>query len=166
MALRKILLILFLLILSNCGAAKSTLIPTLTDRPMPTNSSRWMIYEKALSKAILGSEGGLCEWQIYGMSNSKEEVYVWALCQFKGVDSRAGSVPAVIYLEDNGKIARVVLPWDGTLYAPDVRNMFPPEIAAKVLAHEFDSSSAKKNIDVRRHSSALPLIITSGTPLP
>jgi hypothetical protein len=164
--LRIITLLPLLIYLYGCEVDKTIPTATLSMNTTPTNSPRWIIYENALSKAILRSEGGLCEWKIYGTSNSNKEVYVWALCQFKGVDSRAGSVPAVIYLDDSGSVSKVSIPRDGTYYVEDIHIMFPPEIAVKMLAHDFDAVGAMKNIDVRRKSPALPLIVASGTPMP
>ena len=93
------------------------------------------MYEDALLKATVRNEDGLCEWEIMGVSN--KQVYVWALCKVRGPVGTAMSVPAVIYLEENGVIEKVVIPRDGH-YGEDIIALFPPEIQNKIFAlHVF-----------------------------
>lgn len=166
MKFRMIMLLPLLISLFGCKPETFTPIPTLTMTSIPTEIPRWVLYENALSKAFVGSEGGLCEWTIYGVSDSKKEVYVWAFCQVQAAWGRAGAGPAVIYLEENGDIARVVIPRDGTLYGEDIRDMFPPEIKERIDAFDFPAQEAKDHMDLRRTETAVPLIVASGTSMP
>jgi hypothetical protein len=108
----------------------------------------------------------LCEWTIFGESDSKKEVYVWAFCQFRDVGSTAGSVPAVIYLDDNGDITKVVIPRNGEDYAEDIRVLFPPDVQKEIFAFHLDASKTKNYMNLRRTEETLPLIVAPETPLP
>ena len=166
-------IVLFLslaLILSACSSGAPPVIetpivtPANTFVPTPAATPRWVIYEKALVNAVLpGSLYGRCEWEIWGAAG--REVYVWALCR-DGL--RAGSVPAVIYLKENGEIERVVIPSDGAGYPVDVRALFPLDIQNRIFANEFSSraDAADEHISTRSADHSPPLIVLSGTPLP
>jgi len=127
---------------------------------------RWIEYETALANAILTPDTKcLCEWEIWGQD--KEKVYVWALCeteQFGSTDqSAAGSVPAVIYLSNDGRIEKIVLPKDGT----DYEELFPLDIQKRIFANEFDFLSATEHIAQRRKNPNIPpMIAESGGTLP
>jgi hypothetical protein len=161
------MLLLLLISLYGCKPETTTPIPTLPITTTPTDTPRWVLYENALSKAFVGSEGGLCEWTIYGVSDSKKEVYVWAFCQVRATWGRAAAGSAVIYLKENGDIAKVVRPRDGDFNGDDIRIMFPPDVQEKIFTHDFTlEQEAKKNMDLRRTEESSPLIVASGTPLP
>lgn len=130
----------------------------------PTYSPRWVIYQTALSQAIVRTNDGLCEWDIFGVTD--REVYVWALCQVTGPIGTAGSIPAVIYLGENGEIEKVAIPRDGVDFGGDVLFLFPPYVQARIFNYEFDGPAAEKHIDERMQSNGPPLIVLSGTPLP
>jgi hypothetical protein len=127
---------------------------------------RWAEYETALANAIVTQDTEcLCEWEIWGQD--KQKVYVWALCetvQFGStVQSAAGSVPAVIYLSNVGKIEKVVLPKDGTAY----EELFPLDVQKRISANEFDFPSATEHIAQRRKNPDIPpMIAESGVGLP
>ena len=132
--------------------------------PEPTSPPRWKIYESALAKAIVNSEDAMCEWEIWGVSS--REVYVWTVCKVRGPIGTAGSVPAVIYLGENGEILEIETPDDGTGYGPSIRKLFPLEVQNKIFAHQFDAPAAGDRIDERMRTNGPPLIAISGTPLP
>ena len=141
-----------------------TPIVTLTNTfvPTPAATPRWMIYEKALAGAIL--PGSLCEWEIWG--TSEREVYLWVFC--RDLVGSMASVPAIIYLKEDGEIERVVIPSDGVGYPVDVRALFPPDIQNRIFANEFSSrtDAARKHISKRLGDHSPPLIVLSGTPMP
>jgi hypothetical protein len=150
-------MILFLVVLlTSCS--------TPTVNPTRTSFPRWMVYQQALSKAIVNTHDGLCEWEILGTSGN--EVYVWALCKVRELIGSAGSVPAVIKLGENGEIEKVTIPRDGNFYPKDVQALFPAEIQEKVFHSDFNGSEAEKHIDERLKSNGPPLIVISGTLLP
>ena len=110
---------------------------TFTDVPNPTSLPRWMIYEKALSSAIVKTDDGLCEWEILGKAGN--EVYVWALCKVRDPIGTAGSVPAVIQFGKNGEIEKIVFPRDGANYPKDIRELFPLDIQEEIFSLKFSS---------------------------
>ena len=162
--LQSIIIIPFLIALLGCNPVPSYPEPTSSIPPTPTSLPRWMIYERALSKAIVNKEDGLCEWEIWGKSN--HEVYVWALCKVREPIGTAGSVPAVIHLGENGEIDNVVIPRDGEYYPKDIREMFPQDIQEKIFAFVFDGPKAENHIKERLLSNGPPLIDISGIHLP
>ena len=166
MLLKPQTIILMLLMISTFGCKPGqpfqAAIQSVT--PTPTSVPRWMIYERALSKAIVNTDDGLCEWEIWGKSS--DEVYVWAECKVRESIGTAGSGPALIKLGENGEIEKVVLPRDGEMYPKDIREMFPPGFQEKIFPSEFDGPKAMKHIDERTLSNGPPLIELSGTPLP
>ena len=159
-----VLLMLLLLISSNgCQPKKhdSTLtqsvIPTLTIIP------RWILYEKALSNAIVQTDDGLCEWEILG--KSENEVYLWAKCKVREPVGTAGSVPAVIYLGKNGEINQIAVPRDG-FFVEDVVAMFPTDIQTKIFNRDLEGFADMEHLVKRLKSGGPPLIVVSGTPQP
>lgn len=156
-------------------APTATITPTPSLTPVTTLAPRWVQYEDALSKVLLGiayppeSAGiGLCEWAILG--HSDQEVYVWAECQVASTAlGTAGSCPAVIRLLPDGKIGNVVIPRDGADYGPDIRKLFPLDVQERInhLASYFDPPAAMEHIDLRRADRTIPpMIVAAGTPLP
>ena len=144
-----------------------------TQSPAATPTPRWVIYEKALADAILGSDvyppgsdKSLCEWEIWGQAG--REVYLWAECQVASTDQgTAGSVPAVIYLGTDGSIQQVVIPGDGFDYGRDIQQLFPPHVQNRIFNNEFDAKEAMQHIAYRRsHPGIPPAIVESGIPLP
>jgi hypothetical protein len=123
-----------------------------------------MIYEKALSSAIVKTDDGLCEWEILGKAGN--EVYVWALCKVRDPIGTAGSVPAVIQLGKNGEIEKIVFPRDGANYPKDIRELFPLDIQEEIFSLKFDGPAAEKHINERLISGDPPLIVIDEIPLP
>jgi hypothetical protein len=132
----------------------------------PTPAPRWVIYEKAISKAVMGSEGYLCEWEIYGVSGNK--VYVWALCESPAPWGAGGSMPLVIVLSDNGQTISV----DENCISlvvnlPLRKTCFPPPAQATILSNPLMGTTApRQNLVARRTSHGPPLLVVQGTPLP
>ena len=156
--------ILLLLILCGCQPIQPSDSPTLIADPTQTSTPRWMEYERALSKAVVNTSDGLCEWEILGKSELK--VYVWAECRVREPIGSAGSVPAVIQLAKNGEIEEVIIPRDGMDYSIDVQALFPYEIQEKVFNPTFDGPTAEEHIDERLKTNGPPLIVIDGIPLP
>lgn len=164
MKLTPIIIVVFMIVLCGCQPEQS-LTPTVQVTPTSTDSPRWMIYEKALSRAIVQKEDGLCEWEILGQSN--DEVYVWAYCKVREPIGTAASIPIVIQLGKNGEIEKVTIPRDGNNYPIDIRALFPEDVQQKIFPHSvFDSTAAKEHIDERLKSNGPPSIAISGTTLP
>lgn len=159
-----IIFLIFLVVLNGCRSEQPSIIPAQSIIPTQTSTPRWKIYEKALSKAVVNTNDGLCEWEILG--NSGNEVYVWALCKVKEPIGTAGSVPAVIRLAQTGEIEKVDIPKDGNFYSQDIQALFPVEIQEKVFLSTFDGPAAEKHIDKRLKSNEPPMIEISGIPLP
>ncbi len=147
---------------------KATETPTKYPVSMPesTPAPRWVKYEKALSKAIMGSEGYICEWEIYGVSDNK--VYVWALCESPAPWGSKASMPLVIVLSDNGQIASVDMNCKSPVSSPAlIKTCFPPPIQPTMLSEPFMKSTApQQSIAARRTSHGPPLLVIQGTPLP
>jgi hypothetical protein len=129
-----------------------------------------MEYENALAAVFLPSpylaRKGLCEWEILGQS--KNEVYVWAMCQVSdSSEGAAMSAPAVIYLMKDGSIDKVKVPRDGSLYVGDIRKMFPKELQEKILSQSISTLDKMwSHIQLRHTNPEPPLIVGSGVSLP
>lgn len=160
----KVIVLVFFLFIYGCQQGPIFPTPTYTASPNQTSISRWMVYEKALSKAIVKTDTGLCEWEIWGRSNN--DVYLWALCKVRGPIGTAGSVPVVIRLGKNGEITEVTIPRDGVNYPEDIRGLFPLSVQEKIFALEFAGAEAEEHIDERLLSDGPPMIAKAGTPLP
>jgi len=148
-----------------CGSSGTPL-----QTPEATSIPRWIEYENALASALIPNPfppgKGLCEWDIWG--HTKQEVYIWALCQVDSSDQgTAGSAPAVVRLASGGKIEQVVIPRDGVDYPKDIERLFPSDVQARIYASAFDTDAAMKHIALRRKNPQVPpLIVEAGTPLP
>jgi hypothetical protein len=94
-------------------------------------------------------------------------VYVWAMCQgAESEDDPATSAPAVIYLGTGEAIDRVEVPGDGDGYPARIRKLFPPELHEKILSQSINTGEMWSNIQRRHETPGVPLIVTSGVPLP
>lgn len=156
--------LLLIILTTACSGGGTQIQPTNTPSPNPLETPRWVFYEKALADKILQFGGeGKCEWEIWGVSG--QEVYVWAQCN-QGLT--AGSMPAVIYLGENGRIENVVIPGHGTQYGIDIQTLFPAYLHERILSMEFSNRAkeAEKHISTRTIDHSPPLIVLSGTPLP
>jgi hypothetical protein len=164
--LKKKLIALALLFINlwGCYSKDSIRTPTPWVTPTSTVTPRWMMYEAALLKATVGKEDGLCEWAILG--TSANEVYVWVDCKLRGPVRTAMSVPAVVYLGENGAIEKVTIPRDGVFYPEDVRALFPPDIQVKIFSHDTGDIIDMKYLEARSNNGGPPLIVVLGTPMP
>jgi hypothetical protein len=110
-----------------------------------------------LSKAVLDTDTGLCEWEIWGQS--AREDYIWVKCIETQGDNNARSTPAVVYLTENGQIDKVTLPRPAAGdYWEDIKHLFPPDVLAKIRSYSFDGPAAEKRIYERIKSHEPPLI--------
>jgi hypothetical protein len=136
----------------------------------PTEPPRWKMYEAALLKATVRKEDGVCEWVILGAT--KTEVYVYTICQLRNPPQTAMSVPAVVYLGENGEIQEVTIPRDGVFYPQDIKALFPLDIQKKILTLDFGETVRTNDTDhlqarLKAGSDGLaPLIVVLGTPMP
>lgn len=162
---KKLIFVMLCLSLCGCQLTKPfpTNMPSVTKTP--THPLRWEAYQKALSKEIVNTEDGVYEWDILGMVGRK--VYVWAVCQVRGPIGTAGSVPAVVYLGQDGKIEKVTIPRDGDKYYwEDIETMFPPDVSARIHARDTHGFADMKHLEARQTAYGPPLIVLVGTPLP
>jgi hypothetical protein len=160
-----VILILLLVSLSSCQMGNSIPILTATTYPTPTDIPRWQLYEAALLEATIGEDKeGLCEWTILGVTGN--EVYVYTLCQATGRIKTAMSVPAVVYLRENGAIEGVLIPRPGIDYPKDVESLFPPEVQDIIYGRKSGGIASSEHLRARIENSGPPLIVVLGTPMP
>ena len=150
--------------------------PTITViTPDSAQLERWGEYEIALATKLLdfALANGLvlCEWELLGQTNL--EVYVYAYCMATvpvGEESSnlpAADVPAVIHLDVDGAIQSVEIPGAGTLYARDIRRMFPPDAQERIFHNLIDYKRLGDHLRWRiEHPGEPPLIVLSATPMP
>lgn len=169
--MKKNILVLMLVIigLCSCRPASKTPIPTHATAPSPiptiTAVPRWVMYETALLKATIGKDDGLCEWAILG--TAEKEVYVWVKCKLRGPIGTTMSVPAKIYLGEDGEITKVTIPRDGKYYPEDIRSLFPSDVQAKIFTHDTGDIADMEHLDARmENGGSPPLIVVLGTPMP
>jgi hypothetical protein len=142
-------------------------VPILT--PDAIQVERWREYQTELAKLVLSDSGvanpiyadALCEWDILGRSG--QEVYVWAVC---GNFNSRGEGPAVIYLETDGSIQKVIAAgFKGLNYNLD---LFPVDVQAKINLYLYGSERAGKMrtyLEYRlTHPEEPPLIVLSMMP--
>jgi len=126
---------------------------------------RWMEYEHALAMKLLGTTEAICEWEVLGQT--ARDVYVWAVCQINSLAiGTATSVPAVLSLENGGRIEGVQIPGDGTRYEIDIRQLFPPDLQEEILSTEVDTEAMWDHLQWRHKNPGPPLIVLSGGTLP
>ncbi len=154
---------LLLICLCACQQTKnpSTLFPS--ELPTATNFPRWKVYEKALLNATVRKSFGACEWAIYGVLDKR--VFVWAICRVNDQIGTTVSVPAVIYLAENGEIENVIIPRIAE-YSQDMVALFPPDIRARMSTGEYRDFIDSEHLEERLKSGAPPFVVVSGTPLP
>lgn len=155
---------LLLITLFGCQVKGNITIQPNIIAPTSVDTPRWKIYEKALVTATVRGSDGLCEWQILGQSD--RQVYVWAKCQRTGSIKTALSVPAVIYLAENGDISKVAIPGEGEDWSKSVRDLFPPDIQNRIFGHERFDLADLDHIQTRINNDNPPLIAVLGTPMP
>jgi len=125
-----------------------TLVPTPTQWTALARDE----LEPALADRLLNDSEALCEWEVWGQT--EQEVYVWALCE--SASGAAVSAPAVINIGPDGHVHSVDMPRDGSFHGEDVRDLFPPDVQARIFAHGFDGDAALARIAARREKIALP----------
>lgn len=166
-------------------AATLEVVPTVTPSPMPAQPTivaitpdtiqveRWKDYQTALAKKLMSflpPEKVLCEWEILGRST--QTLYIWAVCQgpLPGahIDFASISIPAVIYLEEDGCIQSIEFPSAQTYDTGGISKMFPPDVREKFSYYNF--GGAKKLLEHivwrREHPEEPPLIVLLSTPMP
>ena len=154
-------------------------IPVL--KPDAIQVERWKEYQTELAKLVLAQhssqeipfdETALCEWDILGRFN--QQVYVWAMCS---TSDSGNAKPAVIYLELDGSIQKVEVPFHGSAWEATIQKLFPEDVQEKIDAYFYSLSSHSGRaeelrmhlLDRRTQQETPPLIILSEiptTPLP
>jgi hypothetical protein len=147
-----------------------TLEPTFPSPPILTPDAiqveRWREYQAELAKLVLSDSGvanpiyadALCEWDILG--RSKQEVYVWAIC---GNFNSGGKRPAVIYLQTDGSIQKVIAAgFKGLFYNLD---LFPADVQTKINLYSSGGGRADEmgaHLGYRlTHPEEPPLVVLS-----
>ncbi len=103
--------------------------------PPPTSQST---DEQALAKALLSQDQNVyCSWQILTPPTATD-LYAWALCELQVSPNSAVSAPVAVHLDASGHYAQVQIPRDGSLYAPDIRQLFPTEAQTIIFDRTFD----------------------------
>jgi len=138
---------------------------------------RWSEYQTELAKLVLSQAGdifpdyenALCEWDILGHSDQK--VYVWAWCS---APHAGDSKPAVIYLNMDGSIQKVEVPFHGSAWDLTIQSLFPVDIREKIDKYFYDSSTNSGRAEELRlhllyrqeHPDVPPLVIFFAIPTP
>jgi hypothetical protein len=103
--------------------------------------------ERYIRKEVMSPNFGgeiFSAYEILGSDENKGELYLWALIQeyYKegtGVEQGTGmSVPMVLKIDqskDSFKVISHTLPRDGSLYAEEIKNLFPYLAGRKALDH-------------------------------
>ena len=131
--------------------------PTPLDETLIPTPTQWTALardelEPALADRLLNDSEALCEWEVWGQT--KQEVYVWAVCE--SAKGGAVSASAVINVAPDGHVHSVDMPRDGSFYGEDVKALFPPDVQARIFAHDCDADAALARIAARREKIALP----------
>ena len=147
------------------AAAQTTPLPP-TVKPTAPVGPPWKRVQCALASALLSPPGqksrGICEWQILGKTDA--EVYLWAMCQAAGEpEGPAVSAPAVIRLDQSGRIVGVDVPRDGERYGPDIRELFPSAIQEVIFNHNVDTDAMWAHIQKRHKTPQPPLVVQGKT---
>jgi hypothetical protein len=141
---------------------------TLT--PNPTLTAGWQELEEALAQNLMASHLNrgpvFCEWAYLG--EEFPEVYLYVICRStvplqEGDTHLPGvSIPAVV-IYDQGEIQGVQIPGAGSLYARDIRELFPPEVQKTIFQDQIDYQALSDHL-LRRldHPDEPPLVVPSG----
>ncbi len=151
-----------------------TLFPTSLN-PDPALLEMWQKIELALGTMLLdfALERGpvLCEWELLGLTDL--EVYLYVLCKATvpltddSTTLPSADMPAVIHLGENGEIQEVEIPGPGTLFAEDIRRMFPPEAQVRIFDDLINYQQMGDHLLWRLdHPQEPPLFVLNTTPQP
>lgn len=67
----------------------------------------------------------------------------------------------------DGKIEKVAILRDGDKYYwEDIETLFPPDVSARIHAHDTHGFADMKHLEARQTAYGPPLIVLVGTPLP
>jgi hypothetical protein len=142
--------------------------------PEPDQLERWREYEGCLAErllAFLPPEEVLCEWEVLGQSG--DEVYVWAACMGTALVGQVNpgyprmSIPAVIHLGEDGAVQNVEIPGAGTLYAREIREMFPADVQERIFGDSIDYQRLGEHLLWRReHPDEPPIVVLDATQMP
>jgi hypothetical protein len=135
----------------------------------------WQDYELALGKKLLdfALERGpvLCEWELLGLTDL--EVYLYVLCKATepltddSTTLPSANMPVVIHLDENGEIQEVEIPGPGTLFAKDIRRMFPLEAQVRIFDDLINYQQMGDHLLWRLdHPEEPPLFVLNATSQP
>jgi hypothetical protein len=135
---------------------------------------RWKEYEDALGELLLGflPRGKyICEWEVLG--RSEFERYLWAVCTGTVTIGELSShypsaeMPVLVHTEMGGAIRSMEIPGAGTLYAEDIRRMFPEYVQTRIFKDQIDYSRLSDHLILRRVDlNEPPLIAIDATQMP
>jgi len=137
-------------------------------RPYTTVVDRYLASEHGPNGWVFGPAGHwFCATRFLGAATSGDRVtvYVWALCdEWKRSGDRivsggGESLPVVVYLRNaDGHLHGVSFdePGDAPDYAPDVRRLFPGDVADWILSHPGDVTDLQQNVIAQARRSLLP----------
>lgn len=97
--------------------------------------------EAQLAALFVQDAAGACGWEVLGESD--DETYAWAICQ----SPRGTAVSApVVFSWTTGesgtqRLLGVYMPRDGSYYDDDVRQLFPPEVQARIFHRDIDGDA-------------------------
>ena len=144
------------------------------DTPEAGQLERWRQYEAALAEKLLpylSLDDVVCEWQVLGQS--ADEVYVWAACMGTVLVGQVNpgyprvSIPAVIHLREDGAAHGVDVPGAGTLYAHDIREMFPADVQERIFNDEIEYQRLGEHLLWRiEHPEEPPILVLDATQAP
>lgn len=167
--------------------ATSTLNPATTETPIPqspspnppepdpTLTAGWQEVEGALAEKLMADDlkrgPVLCEWAYLGRKDL--EIYLYVECKatvplteddhlLPGLD-----IPAVVRFSPQGGISEIAIPGAGSLYAKDIRRLFPPAVQERIINHKINTRALHQHLLERLQNPDLPpLYITRITPQP
>jgi hypothetical protein len=135
MRVKFLMVLLLLLFLEGCSQASAI---TITDENHQ-EIENYLLHE--VMNPTFGGEN-FTAYEVLGSDQEKGEIYIWAFIQEyyrkgSGIEEGTGmSVPMVVKLDQSGnsfKVGSHTLPRDGSLYADDLKDLFPKLAERKAL---------------------------------
>ena len=152
--------------------------PTATGSPLPqtplptlilpdsTYLENWREYQRALGSTLfpfLTPDDILCEWEILGQADTED--YLWVKCMSISLvgDSNSGhysaSIPAVMRFDHDGMVLEVEVPGAGSLYAKDIRRLFPIDIQERIFNKLINYQQYSDHLEKRLLQTDIPPLI-------
>jgi len=134
--------------------------------PGPAYLELWREYQQALGTTLfpfLSPDDILCEWEILGQVDTED--YLWMKCTSISLvgdeDSGhySGSIPAVMRFDQDGMILEIKVPGAGSLYAKDIRNLFPVDIQDRIFDKLINYQQYADHLEKRLKETDIPPLI-------